>query len=83
MKPFNERINNSFTKKANKRLLPTVNRQNIPKNKQIRQNFTKHITFCYSKCWLVKEFHKTLKKKKYKVINHVLKPKHLFRTALK
>ena len=46
MKPFNERINSSFIKKANnKRPLLTVNRQNIPKNKQIRKNFTKHITF--------------------------------------
>ena len=78
MKPFNERINSSFIKKANnKRPLLTVNRQNIPKNKQIRKNFTKHITFCCSKCRLVKEFHKTLKKKIYKVINHVLKPKHI------
>ena len=44
MKPFNERMNNSFIKKANnKRSLPTVNRQNVPKSKQIRQNFTKQI----------------------------------------
>ena len=78
MKPFNERINNSFIKKANnKRPLPTVNRLNLQKNKQIRQNFTKHIKFCCLKCWLVKEFHKTLKEKIYGVINPVLKPEHI------